>query len=494
MFALGCGAMWGSVDGKSSLEQPTPAPPVAIAPPDVSNPTVRLTSHQEGDKKDPGPDKKNGDGNGHGKEEPKQKITLPMAIQMCVAENFRLKAGVEKIRQAEADLITASLIPNMTVYTDYQLIPVQTANINNQLGPPQADVFVSMPIDWLLFGKRVANMQAARLGIDVSNADFADLHRLQVARTVDSFYEILAAREYLELAEENLAELKEIEKTTQNLAANKKAGPLELDRIKLAVLEGLLERHDRELALDVARTKLRPLIGRTAQDPDFEIEGVMDVKAVVPPPTLPAALALADQHRADLISDLKSIEQARASIESERRKARPSVLLHPIYSYQNQEAITGFRNGSMLGFGLTTTLPLTDRNQGNILKARSREKEMNEIYRGDRADAFAEVEASVAEYSDAVEHITMFNSPETIKAARDLNKNMEEAFRSGDRRLHDLLNAHHAYRERLEHIVEFQSFYWRKLNKLNMVVGLNNAFDHSTGATQPIVYPHGEKK
>src|SRR5260370_23753720 len=137
----------------------------------------------------------------------RQKITLPLAIQMCVSQNFRILAGAEKVRQAEADLITASLIPNASLVADYQLIPLQHTDINNQLGPPQADVTLSVPIDWLLFGKRVAAMQAARLGIDVSSADYADLHRLQVGRTVDTFYEILANEKYLRRAEEILEDL-----------------------------------------------------------------------------------------------------------------------------------------------------------------------------------------------------------------------------------------------------------------------------------------------
>ncbi len=170
-----------------------------------------------------------------------QKITLPLAIQMCVRQNFRIQAGAEKVRQAEGDLITASLIPNASVVADYQLIPLQHADINNQLGPPQADVMLTVPIDWLLFGKRVAAMHAAQLGIEVSNADYADVHRLQVGRTVDACYEILANEKYLKLAEENLEELQALEKLTEELAKNKKAGKIELDRMKLAVLEALLE-------------------------------------------------------------------------------------------------------------------------------------------------------------------------------------------------------------------------------------------------------------
>jgi outer membrane protein TolC len=117
----------------------------------------------------------------------KLKITLPQAIQMCFAQNFRLLAGAERVRHAEADLVTASLIPNPSLFADYQLIPLQHVDVHNQLGPNEADVLCSVPIDWLLFGKRLAAMQAARLAIDVSEADYADLYRLQVGRTVDAF-------------------------------------------------------------------------------------------------------------------------------------------------------------------------------------------------------------------------------------------------------------------------------------------------------------------
>jgi outer membrane protein TolC len=94
------------------------------------------------------------------------------------------------------------------------------------------------------------------------------------------------------------------------------------------------------------------------------------------------------------------------------------------------------------------------------------------------------VEAGVATYDDAVEHLTQFNTAETLKAAYDLRKNMEAAFRAGDRKLIELLDAHKAYHDRLAHVIEFQSDYWRGLNKLNEVVGLQ-AYDAEKIPTQP---------
>src|SRR5262249_54781948 len=157
------------------------------------------------------------------------------------------------------------------------------------------------------------------------------------------------------------------------------------------------------------------------------------VTGVVPPPKLEEALALAEAHRPDLLSGRKAIDEANAVVELERRRAKPQVAIQPGWSYYDQRHINGFRNGSMFDIGISTTLPLTDRNQGNIRKARAHLQERQLTYQGDRADALAEVEASVASYGDAVEHLTRFNTPETLKAAHDLRKNMEAAYRAGDR-------------------------------------------------------------
>jgi cobalt-zinc-cadmium efflux system outer membrane protein len=205
----------------------------------------------------------------------------------------------------------------------------------------------------------------------------------------------------------------------------------------------------------------------------------------VPPPNLGEVLALAEAHRPDLLSGRKAIDQANAVVELERRRAKPQVAIQPGWSYYDQRHMDGFRNGSMLDVGISTTLPFTDRNQGNIRKAQAMVQECHLTYLGDRADVLAEVEASRASYDDAVEHLTLFNTPETLKAAYDLRKNMEAAYRAGDRKLIELLDAQKAYQDRLGHVIEFRSFYWRTLNRLNAAVGLR-AFDPEKGATQPL--------
>jgi cobalt-zinc-cadmium efflux system outer membrane protein len=417
---------------------------------------------------------------------PKMKITLPMAIELCVTQNFRLLAGVEKVRQAEADLITAGLIPNSAFFTDYQLIPLQRVNLQNQLGPPQADAMVAVPIDWLLFGKRTAAKQAARLGIEVAQWDFTDLQRLQVSRTVDAFYETMMREGFLKQSLENHEELKKIEELTKTLVKAGKLDALEADRMKLVVLTAFLETHERDLALTAAKAKLRPLIGKSASDPDFELEGdlTVDIRLVPDhPPKLELLTALADAHRPDLKSDQWDIQQKRAVWELERRRAKPQMAVIPGWSYQNQHYISGFRNGSMFDIGFSTTLPITDRNQGNIRKAQSMYRESQQIYLANRADALAQVEATLDEYDDARHDVKLYNTPETLKAAQDMRKAMETNLRDGKRGVNDYLSAHQMYRQRLERVVEFEANYWRMLNKLNTVVGVH-AFKNGGEAEQ----------
>ena len=283
LVALGC-----SSGPNSAIAPRSPAGHVSTQrPPVAASGPILLASAQEPAKEPAKKDEEKKAG-------PKEKIDLPTAIQLCTLQNFRLQASATKIEQAESDLITASLIPNPSLYTDLQLIPLQKANVENQLGPPQQDAIFAIPIDWLVFGKRAAVMQAQQLGISVVRADQEDAIRKAVSQTVDVFYWVLQAEEMLKLAEEEHEDAKKIQAAIAKLVAAGKAGDFETNRAKLDVLDTLLNVHARELDLATAKAKFRPLIGRTAADADFDVVGTLEIKAVVPVPNLKEALALAE--------------------------------------------------------------------------------------------------------------------------------------------------------------------------------------------------------
>lgn len=401
-----------------------------------------------------------------------EQVTLPQAIRECVFANLRLRAGAEKVRQAQAELTSASLVPNPLLYLDTQLNPFPGTHFTptKQGGPPQDDVTVNFPIDWLLFGKRVTQMQAARLGVDAAAADLADLVRQRVAATVTAYYEVLLARELLALARQDAEDVRRIEAIAREQLRLGGGKAIDIDRIRLEVLDRRREVRKRELELAAARNKLRPLLGRTAIESDFGVLGTLDVAVPAAPPDLDAALVQAERQRPDLIARTRQLARAEADVCAERRKAWPLVNVQPIFTYQFQRTTIGFPDARSWGVAMTSTLPFTDRNQGNILKALSAQREAAATYQADLAEVRAEVAQAVETYRISLEIITT-EDPKTLEAARSVRDRMEQAFKAGGVRLLEVLDAQRAYRDRLRTTIGNKSDYWQALYRLNAAVG-----------------------
>jgi cobalt-zinc-cadmium efflux system outer membrane protein len=398
-------------------------------------------------------------------------VMLPDAIHACVLTNLRIQATKENVQRAHGELLAEATIPNPTLFVDGQLLPLQRVDIQNQAGPPQYDAQLSIPIDWWLFGKRLAAIEAARWNIDVANAGTADLIRRQTAAAVDAFYEVLEAQALLKLSEESQQDVESIEQIIRKQVEVGGAGTIELDRVRLAVLDARRELRIRRETVEVAMARLRNLIGRSRANDHFEVRGTLTVQGVAAPPNFEEACALALQHRPDLASDRFSVNQAQSALERERRRARPVVSVTPGYSYQDQRWVTGFRNASLYSIALSTTLPITDRNQGGIAKAESdvRRSQLNLL--ADQAEVRSEIESALAAYRRAYESIRK-DEPQSIQAAKNLREKTEAAFKAGGRKLLEVLDAQRAYRERLQASITIQADYWRSLSRLNAAIGM----------------------
>jgi cobalt-zinc-cadmium efflux system outer membrane protein len=202
-------------------------------------------------------------------------VTLPDAVRECVLNNMRLKAGEEKVRSAQADYLSESLIPNSQLLVDAQLLPLSALNVVHQGGPPEYDAFLTVPVDWFLFGKRVAAQSAARLSVDVAQAELADLIRKQIAQTVDSFYDALEAGLALKLAEQRLVAYQRLESAAKESKKGRETSSLEQRRISLTILDIRREIRKGRAALESAKSKLRANMGRPPGAPDFVVEGTL---------------------------------------------------------------------------------------------------------------------------------------------------------------------------------------------------------------------------
>ena len=395
-------------------------------------------------------------------------LTLDQVVRTVLEADPKIRVGWEAVNQAKADLLTSSLPPNPEVLVDSIFVPFgKPFTVQKPGGPTQVDVGGNYPIDAFLFGKRAAAITSARLGVDVSAADFADLVRQRVAGAVAAFYDVLEAKALFELAQEDLADLQRVETITSQRVALGGVGTIELDRIRLAIFDSQREVRSRDTALTAARAQLQAFLGLRESDPRFAIQGSLDVPTPAPSPGVREALALAEQTRPDLISLRRQLAKAEADLRVEQTRAYPSITPQLAWTRQFQP---GVPDVSSFAPTVNFSLPLFDRNQGNIAKARSARLQATFNIRAQLVSLQAEIAQAVKAYQAASVTVTT-DDPAQLRAATNVRDKIKLAYELGGRPLIEVLDAQRAYRDTYRSYITGRSNYWHTLHGLNAAIG-----------------------
>ncbi len=396
-------------------------------------------------------------------------MTLEQAMAETLQSDPKLRGAMETIRQAQGDFVTSSLLPNPTVQVNGVFLPLRPFTPDRPAGPPELDVIGTFPIDWYLFGKRAAAMTNAQIGVAVSNADYCDQVRQRLANTAAAFYDVLEAQSMLKLAEEDLASLKRVESITLAGVKFGGAGTIEAERIRLSVLDAQREACTRETTLTTKKAQLRAAVGRVRQTPRFDVAGSLEIAKPAAPLSLSEAIAVAERNRPDIVSLRRQVAKARSGVEVERTKARPTVSPSLGYQYQYQYC-NGVADASSYTAQMNVSVPIFDRNQGNIAKAESALVQSHFNLQAQLVQAEADVEQAVAEFHDAEEEAVLIG-PQQLATARSVRDRTISAYKLGGMKLLDVLDAERAYRDTHRTYILGQSGYWHALHKLNAALG-----------------------
>ena len=120
------------------------------------------------------------------------------------------------------------------------------------------------------------------------------------------------------------------------------------------------------------------------------IEPYGALRVPTPAPPVEVLLHIALRCRADLVAQRLSVDRAQALERMEySRRIRDTYILYQPWDYVIGQTNQGERSANTWGIALFAPLPLFDRNQGNIQRARIEISKMQ--------SAFAEVERRVAD-------------------------------------------------------------------------------------------------
>jgi len=374
-------------------------------------------------------------------------LTLDQVINATLLADPKLRAGFEAINQANGDALTASLKPNPTLNINQTLLPLtRPFTVDAQGGPPQLDIGLAYPIDWFLFGKRAAAMQAATMGVRVSEAEFAELVRQRVLQAATGYYDVLEAKALRDLARQDVDNLREVELVTQRSVEAGNRPVVELNRVRLDRLKSEQVLRDAENALVAAKAQLRVLLGRTDADPAFDVAGTLDQLPSLEPLPADEAYAVALQNRPDLSALRWKVAQAQAATLVERRNAYPEMTPVIGYTRQFQQKAIGFPDASSFGFGVDVTLPIFNRNQGNRFKAVSVLTQSQLELRTGEVELRAEVTQADQNLRTAVANAKAV-AEEQLKIAGEVRETINQSYAAGNRPLIDVLDAQRNYRE-----------------------------------------------
>ena len=400
-----------------------------------------------------------------------EKLSFDEVINAVLISDPRLMAGFQGINQANADALTASLVPNPTVMADILMLPLaRPFSPDRTGGPPQQDVMVSYPIDWYVFGKRAAQMASASAMVKVSEAEFANLVRIRITEGALAYYDVMEAKALLDLANQNLAILAKVEVALTKAVEAGGRPKVEINRIRLDILQNRQTVRDVETALVAAKARLRALIGRSDRDLDFDIAGTLD--ALLTTNTLGAAEAfdLAVDNRPDVKAIRARMLHTEANVIVEDRKKYPELIPMLGWTRQYQVAAMGQPDAGSWNASLTTQLPFFNRNQGNRAKASSYAVQAKIDYEATLVALRAEIETTAQELKAARNNAEAV-AGEQLRLANEVLQSITDAYEAGTRTLVEMLDAQRNFRDTNKSYISMRAGYWRALYRYYSATG-----------------------
>jgi cobalt-zinc-cadmium efflux system outer membrane protein len=301
-------------------------------------------------------------------EGPADGLTLDQAIDLLVHQNLDLRAKELEIPQARADILTASLRANPIFYADSQLVPYGSDSVRRPDGPTQYDVNISHPIDYSK--KRRSRMAYAARALEVMEAQFQNEVRLAIQNVYSAYVDVLAARETVHYVQASIRGLDEVLRAYEGLYKQQNATSPDVNQARSDREIAIVGLTDAEEAVRQRKVVLGELLGLSPEQAEqLELRGSIGDRAP-PLPSQGELLELALACRPDMAAFRLGIASAEANVGLQRanRFSDAYVLFQP-YTYQNN-ASYGRQSGTSWALGITVPLPVYNRNQGNIERAK----------------------------------------------------------------------------------------------------------------------------
>ncbi len=353
-------------------------------------------------------------------EAPGDTVTLQESLALALANNSRLQSFSWEVRAREAQALQAGLWPNPSLGTETEDLSTEDP-IGDFTGSEQM-VQVSQPIE--LWGRPGKRRDVAEEERDLAGWDYEAARLDVVSQTTQAFVGLVAAEQRVQLARELVHLSEEVFQTVSRQVETGEVSPVEKQRARVPLSQARIRLRRAEEARAAARKTLSGQWGRSDTTAFAEVEGKFG--PVRPVPSLDSVESALDRNPA-LARQQDEIEQARAvvSLEKSDRLPVPAVTV----GWQRFGGRTG-SDRTALKAGVSLPLPLWDRNQGAVQRARfrlERARRQREAARVRLDTTLSKAYRSLVSAQNEAQTI----AEETLPAAQSAFESVRQGYRQG---------------------------------------------------------------
>jgi outer membrane protein, heavy metal efflux system len=349
--------------------------------------------------------------------------------------NPTLLAQAQSIESSRAAEITAGLRPNPQFQND------------------TSSATIGIYQEFEIAGKRPARLESARLTTSITRTDFANLRRTLIFNLRQAFVAALLANSDLDFARNSLADYQTAADLNRLMLQQGTISRGSFLKIELQTLQFQTDVSDATLALKTAKATLRALMGASNLPQDFDVQG--ELRAIPLAKSLSELEQLALSSRPDLKSSETTREKALADLRLARANRWPNPTIGTSFLHTGNEigGPTWFQPfypkagaSNTMGLGIASfSIPLFNRNQGELARARSEQLRADFLVQAARNQVLEDVETAYAALESSRDRVRLYEET-YLKGAKESLDIEEFSLRNGAASILDFLEAERTYR------------------------------------------------
>lgn len=370
-------------------------------------------------------------------------LSLADALQIAGRQNPGLLTEMTARQIARGDAATAALLPNPGLL-------LRSEGFRGGSFVDRQELFFEVSQEIQTAGKRSQRKAVAAANLGVTEADIDNTARLLRFAVKQAYFQIVLAKADLAVARELLADFDRTIRSKEEQFRLGEISGAELRRVQVERFRVFDDVVAAELNLKQARATLLTLLG--FPDSTFEFDVTEELAKGEPAGSLPPLHIEAMQTRPDLKAQRQRVVRAREQTGLEQARRFPDLF--PFVGYKRN-----FSEDSVV-FGVTTPLPLFNRNQGGIVRAQAEQERESLQLRRLETQARLEVDQAFNKFESERRRLEGLET-EYLPKARESREIAEAAHKLGAIDLTAFLDAQRTFRE-------VQRLYNRSLYELSI--------------------------